>query len=90
MTDLTTKTPTELLRLHSDIISELKRRDIVRTQNNPIGDYTEWLVCKCFNLQIEGNSKAGFDATDSHGLRYQIKGRRSAERSVQFLSLIHI
>ena len=87
MTDLKTKTPTELLCLHSEIIGELQRRDIVRTQNNPIGDYTEWLVCKCLKLQMESNSKAGFDATDSAGLRYQIKGRRSAGRNIQFSAI---
>lgn len=87
MTDLASKTPIELLRLHSDVISELQRRDIVRTQNNPIGDYTEWLVCKCLDLQIEGNSRAGFDATDSAGLRYQIKGRRSADKNIQFSAI---
>ncbi|MDA8563895.1 hypothetical protein N9L06_05530 [Mariniblastus sp.] len=36
---------------------------------------------------MEGNSKAGFDATDSAGLRYQIKGRRSADRNVQFSAI---
>jgi len=87
MTDLKTKTPIELLRLHADVISELERREIVRTKNNPIGDYTKWLVCKCFDLRLERNSKAGFDATDSNGLRYQIKGRRSEESSVQFSAI---
>ena len=87
MTELKTKSPTELLPLHSQIIGELRRRKIVRTQNNPIGDYTEWLVCKCLDLEIEGNSKAGYDATDAAGLRYQIKGRRSADRSIQFSAI---
>jgi hypothetical protein len=84
MTDLCQKSPTQLLQLHAQVIEELQARDIVRTQNNPVGDYTEWLVCKCLNLQMESNSKAGFDAVDATGKRYQIKGRRESGRSVQF------
>lgn len=87
MIELQTKSPTELLCLHSEIINELQRRNIVRTQNNPVGDYTEWLVCNCWGLRMENNSKAGFDATDSAGLRYQIKGRRSSDRNVQFSAI---
>jgi hypothetical protein len=34
------------------------------------------LVSNSLGLSLEGQSQAGFDATDSSGLRYQIKGRR--------------
>lgn len=69
-------TPVELLRLHAQAIDELRRRDIVRTNNNPLGDYTEWLVAGEMSLQLESNSQAGHDAISNDGLRYQIKGRR--------------
>ena len=78
--DLTKLSPTELLRTHAQIIDELMHRQIVRTKNNPIGDYTEWLVCNTLRLEIERNSKASYDGTDASGLRYQIKGRRIIER----------
>ena len=66
----------DLLRLHASVIDELKKRGVVRTKNNPVGDYTEWLVAKALRLHLAGKSEAGCDATDSKGLRYQIKGRR--------------
>ncbi|MCG7937506.1 MAG: hypothetical protein N0C88_01425 [Candidatus Thiodiazotropha lotti] len=66
----------ELLQQHSAIIDELKRRKIVRTKNNPVGDYTEWLVAKGLGLELAGNSSAGYDGIDSEGVKIQIKGRR--------------
>ena len=66
----------ELLRLQASITTELKNRGIVRTQNNPLGDYTEWLVAKALNLSLESNSKVGYDGITKNGIRVQIKGRR--------------
>jgi len=68
--------PKELLQLQAEATNELRRREIVRTQNNPLGDYTEWLVSKILNLELAKNSKAGYDAIDSNGVKIQIKGRR--------------
>ena len=82
-----TMTEVELLQTHSEIIAELKRREVVKTKNNPVGDYTEWLVCNRLSLQMQRNSRAAFDATDPRGIRYQIKGRRSGDKSVQFSSI---
>lgn len=64
------------LKLLSSIIDELKRREVVRTKNNPLGDYTEWLVSKALELKLSSNSSAGYDALDKNDLRIQIKGRR--------------
>jgi hypothetical protein len=66
----------ELLRLHAAIINELKQRKVVRTKNNPVGDYTEYLVSKTMNLSLASNSAAGYDGIDKEGIKYQIKGRR--------------
>jgi hypothetical protein len=66
----------ELLQLQSQVISELKRRKIVRTKNNPLGDYTEWLVAKGLGLELATNSAAGYDGIDSEGIKIQVKGRR--------------
>lgn len=66
----------ELLKQHSAIIDELIRRKIVRTKNNPVGDYTEWLVANGLGLELENNSSAGYDGVDSKGVKIQIKGRR--------------
>jgi hypothetical protein len=72
-------TLSELLALHADIGGELQRRGVCRTANNPVADFTEWLVARKLGLRLDGNSQAGFDATDQAGVRYQIKGRRLAK-----------
>ncbi|MBB5321644.1 DUF6998 domain-containing protein [Marinobacter oulmenensis] len=73
LTDLTVK---ELLQLQASVTKELKARGVVRTQNNPLGDYTEWLVARALNLDLQANSQAGYDGIGNDGLRVQIKGRR--------------
>jgi hypothetical protein len=41
---------------------------------NPVGH--EWLVAKALKLELESNSKAGYDGVSKKGIRYQIKGQR--------------
>ena len=85
MKDLEAMSNLELLQTHGAVIAELHNRKVVRTKNNPIGDYTEWLVCGRLGLRIQGNSQAGFDAVDPQDKsRYQIKGRQSSDARVQF------
>ncbi|RUR53185.1 DUF6998 domain-containing protein [Vreelandella populi] len=79
--DLGNITAKELLRLQASATNELLKREIVRTRNNPLGDYTEWLVAKALGLTLSSNSKAGYDGVDSQGIRVQIKGRRIFRRS---------
>jgi len=62
--------------MHSAILDELKRKKVLRTKNNPVADYSEWLVSKSLGLKLVGNSRSGYDARDKRGTRYQIKGRR--------------
>jgi hypothetical protein len=83
--DLSKLTTKELLRLQASATSELLNREVVRTKNNPLGDYAEWLVAKALGLTLQTNSKAGYDGIDSKGVRIQIKGRRitSGNRSRQ-------
>ncbi|HEY0071017.1 MAG TPA: hypothetical protein VGE04_13705 [Chloroflexia bacterium] len=66
----------ELLRRYGQIIDELKRRGVTRTANNPSGDYAEWLVARNLNLELLGNSNAGYDAIGPDHVKYQIKSRR--------------
>ena len=85
--NLKDKSVLALLRAHSAILDELRRRKVCRTNNNPVGDYTEWLVCRHFNLTPQGNSASGFDAKGEDGAKYQIKGRRSEAQRVQFSAI---
>jgi hypothetical protein len=66
----------ELFSLFADVLDELNKRGVLKTQNNPVADYAEWLVAHSLGLKLERNSREGFDALGSDGVRYQIKGRR--------------
>ncbi len=68
-------TSSELLVMFSRIMDELKLRGVVRSFNNPVADYCESLVAFALQLRLERNSHQGYDAVDSAGMRYQIKGR---------------
>lgn len=74
----------KLLQTHGDVIEKLVSLGAVKTRNNPIGDYTEWLVRRRMGLTEAPSNQKGFDATDNNGKRYQIKGRREEGTSVQF------
>ncbi|KVR84266.1 hypothetical protein WK24_25540 [Burkholderia vietnamiensis] len=67
---------TELLAAHSAVLAELRNRGVLRSSNNPTGDYTEWLVAERLGLRLNKNSEKGYDATDADGVKYQIKGRK--------------
>jgi hypothetical protein len=76
MDRLTDFTVPELLRLHGDILEELRRRAVLRSSNSPSGDYGELLFSRAFGWELRNNSSSGFDAIDADGVRYQIKCRR--------------
>lgn len=76
MTAFNKKTTFALFESFGAILDELKRRNIVRSNNSPIADYAEVLVCRALNLIREAASTKGFDARDHQGRRYEIKGRR--------------
>ena len=78
---LKSQSPKQLLQLTCAVVDELVRRDINRTVNNPINDYTEWLVTRCLRLKLAKTSTQGYDATDDDGLKYEIKGRRITPRN---------
>jgi hypothetical protein len=87
--DLSERTPMQLLQMFAAVIDELKRRGLVRTINNPVADYTEWLVTSKLKLNLLGNSVSGCDATGCDGIKYQIKGRRvsATAKSIQLSAL---
>jgi hypothetical protein len=74
--DFTNYSVKELLATHTAVLGELHRRQVIRSANNPTGDYTEWLVAVKLGLSLVTQSAKGYDALDSDGLRYQIKGRK--------------
>ena len=42
--DLSQLSNVELMQLNQLTLDELERREVIRTRNNPISEYTEWLV----------------------------------------------
>jgi hypothetical protein len=46
-----------------------------------VADYAEGLVARALGLELAKGSTTGFDATDSAGLRYEIKARRTTASS---------
>jgi hypothetical protein len=85
----TTASVRDLLKLHGAVLDELRRREVVRTSNSPVGDYAELLFATAFGWELERSSAAGHDATDKDGLRYQVKSRRltkaNGSRQLSFL-----
>ena len=73
--DLNEFTELDLMGLYSDLLDTLKSKQVTRTYNSPVGDYAEWLVAKKMKLQLETNSKKGYDAKSEDGIRYQVKSR---------------
>ena len=73
--------PQELLATYAELMSELRSREVIRSSNNPVADYTENLVAQALKLELVGKSTAGHDAIDSAGVRYQIKGRRITQKN---------
>lgn len=74
--------PKQLLQLTGEIIDELIARGICRTANNPLSDYTEWLVANRYCWVRAPNSEQGYDAEDpATKQRYEIKGRRVSKKN---------
>lgn len=61
--DLTGFSVRHLLRLESGIVSELRRRDLVRTNNKPLGDIAEQVVFVARGGVLEPNSTKSHDVT---------------------------
>ncbi|GAA1565895.1 DUF6998 domain-containing protein [Leucobacter aridicollis] len=89
MTDLpdVTRLPVKhLLRLEASIVTELRRRDLVRTNNKPLGDIAEHVVWLARGGVLEPNSTKSHDITSAAGQRIQVKAmaNRAAGAGARF------
>lgn len=84
--DLTNLRVRELLQLEASIVSELRGRGLVRTNNKPLGDIAEQVVLAARGGVLEPNSTKSHDVTDQSGRRIQVKamGGRMVGRSGKF------
>jgi hypothetical protein len=64
-----------LLALYASVMTELRKRNVIRSFNNPVGDLGEGIVCRVLGLTLADRSVKGYDATGPDGTRYQIKTR---------------
>lgn len=65
-----------LLRLFAATLEELRRRQLVRSGNNPVADYAEKIAAHALGWDLIRKSGAGHDGEDADGGRFQIKSRR--------------
>ena len=50
--DLSTFSESDLFSMYRAILSELKSRGVIRTENAPVGDYAEYLVATALGGQL--------------------------------------
>jgi hypothetical protein len=73
--DLSTFSEPDLFSLYRAILSELKRRGVIRTENAPVGDYAEYLVATALGGQLAPNSEKSWDVLGKDRKRLQVKAR---------------
>lgn len=73
--DLSTLSETDLFSLYRAILSELKGRGVIRTENAPVGDYAEYLVATALGGQRAPNSEKSWDVLGNDGEKLQVKAR---------------
>lgn len=66
----------ELLGDWAAIMRELRDRDVIRTNNNPVGDIAEAIVAEHFTGTRGSFSQAGWDVLSPAGERIQVKAMR--------------
>lgn len=66
----------QLLRDWAAVMRELRRRDVVRTNNNPTGDIAEAIVHQYYGGTRGSSSEKGWDVKTPTGERLQVKSMR--------------
>lgn len=65
---LETASLADLFTLYGHILDELEHRDVVRTRNQPLGDYAEWLTWQALaGKQSTNKSEKAYDLTANLG-----------------------
>lgn len=84
--DVTQLSVKHLMRLEASIVTELRRRDLVRTNNKPLGDIAEYVVWLARGGVLEPNSTKSHDITTASGHRIQVKAmaNRAAGAGARF------
>lgn len=75
--DASKRSTGDLLRDWSAVMRELRRRDVIRTNNNPVGDIAEAIVHGHFGGERGSFAQAGWDVKTDSGERIQVKAVRN-------------
>jgi hypothetical protein len=68
-------TPRQILATYELLLAELRRRNVVRTNDAPSGQYAEWLAQRVLGGSLASNSVKSYDLTAADGSRIQVKAR---------------
>jgi hypothetical protein len=74
--DAAQRTTRELLADWAAVMRELREREVVRTNNNPVGDIAELVVAAHYEGERGSFSQAGWDVKGPDGERIQVKAMR--------------
>lgn len=74
--DAPTRTTAQLFEDWAAVMRELRARDVIRTNNNPVGDIAEAIVTAHFQGERGSFSQAGWDVRTADGERIQVKAMR--------------
>lgn len=74
------RTTPELLAEWAAVMRELKRRGVIRTNNNPVGDIAEAIVAAHVGGERGSFSQRGWDVLTPAGERIQVKALRQTGR----------
>src|SRR4051794_24616043 len=75
--DAAARSTPQLLADWAAVMRELRVRDVVRTNNNPVGDIAEAIVAAHYGGERGGFSQAGWDVKTPDGERIQVKSMRT-------------
>jgi hypothetical protein len=73
--DLSTFSDSGLFYFYRAILSELKSRGVIRTENAPVGDYAEYLVATALGGQLAPNAEKSWDVLGNDDEKLQVKAR---------------
>jgi hypothetical protein len=86
VTDLQDKTDAELVSLYGEVMSELRRRRVVRSGNNPIADMAERIIADYHGVDPEPPNNKSYDVVAKDGTTIQVKALRRTKSSRRNLS----
>lgn len=73
--NLSDPTVRELLQLSRRASLELRLRGLIRTDNAPLGDIVEYIVCRAYQGVLNPNSEKSYDLVDAERRRIQVEAR---------------